>query len=259
MQGYTPVFGSVYAGTLCGKWPAAAVWVSLLPLCDKRGHIEMSHAAISALTGWPLDLLKQGISELMEPDPTSRSPDEDGRRLVLLDANNRDWGWRVVNHGLYREKARKLSYDSERTASGRDAQRKKESRGVPTRPAVSRGVPLSDSDSDSDSNKEKRGDGERAARAPTARRLPDDFSLTEQRRAIARAERADADREFAKFTDHWRAASGANARKHDWDAAWRNWCRKAQDMRPNGRGPPADEPKLTWRPPPDEDEGNARR
>ena len=100
--------------------------------------------------------------------------------------------------------------------------------------------------------------GERAARAPTAKRLPDDFTLTEARKETAKGEGADPAREFAKFTDHWRAASGANARKHDWDAAWRNWCRKSHDMRPNGRGV-SEEPKLTWRPPPDEDEPNAHR
>jgi len=165
MQGYTPVFGSVYAGTLCGKWPAAAVWVSLLPLCDKRGHIDMSHAAISALTGWPLDLLKQGISELMKPDPSSRSAAEDGRRLALLDPETRDWGWRVVNHGLYREKARKAAYDSDRTASGRDAQRKKASREVPRSPDASREVPLSDSDANTDSDSDSK-KPDRAAAQP---------------------------------------------------------------------------------------------
>lgn len=39
----------------------------------------------------------------------------------------------------------------------------------------------------------------------------------------------DAKREFEKFRDHWLAASGANAVKMDWYAAWRNWLRKAED------------------------------
>lgn len=100
--------------------------------------------------------------------------------------------------------------------------------------------PIPSQSNPSEPDSEQRGDGEpkRAARAPTAKRLPEDFELTELRRAIARKEGADPDREFAKFTDHWRAASGANARKHDWDAAWRNWCRKACDMRPNGSSAP---------------------
>lgn len=33
--------------------------------------------------------------------------------------------------------------------------------------------------------------------------------------------------EIAQFTDHWRAASGANAVKRDWQAALRNWFRNA--------------------------------
>ena len=76
----------------------------------------------------------------------------------------------------------------------------------------------------------------RAARAPTAQRLPADFELTDERRAIAQKEGADPEREFEKFTDHWKASSGANARKHDWDATWRNWCRKALDMKPRANG-----------------------
>lgn len=85
--------------------------------------------------------------------------------------------------------------------------------------------------------------GARARGSRPAIRLPDDFELTEPRRAFAVGEGIDPDREFAKFLDHWRAASGANARKRCWDAAWRNWCRYAVDRfghqparRGNGRG-----------------------
>lgn len=76
----------------------------------------------------------------------------------------------------------------------------------------------------------------RAARSANATRLPENFELTPERRAIAETEKANAEREFASFTDHWRAASGANARKHDWDAAWRNWCRRAADFKPRPNG-----------------------
>src|SRR5579872_5224775 len=99
MAGYTPVFDSVYHGTLCGRWPTLPVWLTILPMADKHGHIDLTYQAISALTGWPIDLLKQAIAELMEPDPDSRHPGEDGRRLILIDPENRQWGWRVVNHG----------------------------------------------------------------------------------------------------------------------------------------------------------------
>lgn len=66
-------------------------------------------------------------------------------------------------------------------------------------------------------------------RGGRATRIPDDFELTDERRLVAEAETLPADRTFAKFVDHWKSASGAKARKHDWDATWRNWCRNEKD------------------------------
>jgi hypothetical protein len=116
--GYTPAFASLYTGSLYGKWPTAAVWASLLPLIDARGQIEMTYEAISGMTGWPLDLLRVGIAELMKPDPGSRSPAEDGRRLVPLDPG-RSWGWRVVNVQKYRDRAS----GADQVSDGRNAEK----------------------------------------------------------------------------------------------------------------------------------------
>ncbi len=71
-------------------------------------------------------------------------------------------------------------------------------------------------------------DKSRAARS-TASRFAEDFLFTPERQRVAEAERIDGPREFAKFADYWRSASGAKARKLDWDATWRNWCREAAD------------------------------
>ena len=50
----------------------------------------------------------------------------------------------------------------------------------------------------------------------------------------------DPDWEASKFKDFWLAAT-KNAMKKDWDAAFRNWCRKAYEDRkkfnPDGDGP----------------------
>lgn len=234
MAGYTPVFDSVYAGTLCGRWPTTAVWVTLLPLCDKHGHIDLSYQAISALTGWPLELLQQGIEELMQPDPQSRSSAEEGRRLVLLDPENRSWGWRVVNHGLYREKARKLQYDNERTASGADAARKRAqrapSREVPTCPDVSREVPLSDADADTCKTVTRK----------RATRIPEPFPITEDMRTWATVNCPhvkDVDGATEEFVDYWRGVSGRHGVKLDWVGTWRNRLRELEQRsgRRNGK------------------------
>lgn len=45
----------------------------------------------------------------------------------------------------------------------------------------------------------------------------------------------DLEREHAKFTDHFNASSQASARKRDWNAAWRNWIRRAAERAPRSR------------------------
>jgi hypothetical protein len=233
VSGYTPAFREMYMGSLYGRWPAAPVWASLLPLCDKNGLIDMSPQAISGMTGWPLELLVEGIRQLMEPDPNSRTPDDDGRRLVPIDAA-RPWGWRAVNHGKYREKARKSAWDADRTASGRDAERKRESRRVPTCPDVSRLSPLSDSDTNTDTDKNLPTGG---ARKRATRRCPDDWKPSQEDVAKISRECPDVDMAAAerKFRDH----EFAKARS-DWSACWRNWMRTDQE-----RAGKAGKPRLS--------------
>jgi hypothetical protein len=83
---------------------------------------------------------------------------------------------------------------------------------------------------------DSRGSAETPHAASRATRLPDDFVLTPERRLVAEAEKLPADRTFLKFRDYWLAASGAKARKHDWDATWRNWCRSESDRNGGSRG-----------------------
>lgn len=92
---------------------------------------------------------------------------------------------------------------------------------------------------------DSRGRAETPPAGNRASRLPDDFTLTPERRAVAEAEKLPADRTFAKFRDYWAAASGAKARKHDWDATWRNWCRSEADRNGarNGASRPVSQPR----------------
>src|SRR5581483_11793784 len=52
----------------------------------------------------PLADLLACIKRFCAPDPRSRSQAEEGRKLVPIDPA-RDWGWRVVNIQLYRDRA----------------------------------------------------------------------------------------------------------------------------------------------------------
>lgn len=74
------------------------------------------------------------------------------------------------------------------------------------------------------------------SRSGNGSRISDDFALTSERIAVAVAEKIDPQRTFAGFMDYWQSASGARARKVDWDAVWRNWCRRQSDMNAQQRG-----------------------
>ena len=141
MSGYTPVFGSLFQGSLCGQWPELPVFCTLLPLADKNGHLDYSFAYLSAVTGWPEDLLRQGIAALERADPASRNPDDNGRRLTRL-RDNTEWGWRIVNHGYYREKARLSAKNAREVESGKEADRKRYQREMSA--GVRRCPPVSD-------------------------------------------------------------------------------------------------------------------
>ena len=62
----------------------------------------MTPEAFSRRTTLPQEIVDAGFSALMQPDPYSRTPTEDGRRLVPIDPA-RPWGVRVVNINVYRQ------------------------------------------------------------------------------------------------------------------------------------------------------------
>lgn len=133
-MGYSVLFDSVLDGTLFGKWPHTGIWTCLLSQADRYGVIDKHPNLLAAKIGVPVEQLLACIHDFMQPDPGSRTKEADGRRLELVDPGVRDWGWRVINHGAYRERARLQGKDAARTASGQDAERKRQERASPDVP-----------------------------------------------------------------------------------------------------------------------------
>ncbi len=77
----------------------------------------------------------------------------------------------------------------------------------------------------------ERGDAAAAA-SPQKRgsRLPADFALTDEMLEWSRTKcpEVDADLETEKFCNYWRAATGSNATKLDWQLTWKNWILNAK-------------------------------
>lgn len=121
--GYTPLFDTALDGTLFGRWPHTGIWTCLLSQKDRNGEIDMHPNLLAAKIGVPVDTLMACIDDFMKPDPGSRTKDHDGRRLELIDPASRNWGWRVLNHAKYRDKARLKEKNEREVETGRNKQR----------------------------------------------------------------------------------------------------------------------------------------
>ena len=98
---YVKIFAQIYDSSIAEDYLVRLVFEDFLILADKDGHVDMTAAAIARRTNVPLEVVNRAIEKLSSPDPESRSPNEDGRRIVLLDPH-RSWGWRIVNYPQYR-------------------------------------------------------------------------------------------------------------------------------------------------------------
>ena len=124
---FVKLYASMYDGTLArrGPWEALVTFQQLLILCDRFGVVDIHPEVISRRTLIPLEVLEKGIAHLLKPDPESRRSDEDGRRIVPIDAG-RAWGWRIVNYSHYRS----MRDTDERREYQRNYMRKKRAGGA---------------------------------------------------------------------------------------------------------------------------------
>lgn len=92
----------MFKGSLYGQWEAIVTFTVMIVLADQHGEVDMTPEALAASTSIPLDIILKGIADLERPDPKSRTPDEEGRRIVRV-SDTRDWGWIITNYDHYRK------------------------------------------------------------------------------------------------------------------------------------------------------------
>lgn len=98
---YVKVYKSLREGSLAAVGgPAYYLWPVFLLECDMAGHVDVHPGVLSRRWGVPEATIREALATWAAPDPDSKTPGEDGRRVVLLDPA-RSWGWRVVNFEKY--------------------------------------------------------------------------------------------------------------------------------------------------------------
>lgn len=124
---FAKVFTQIFDSSIAENHQTRHVFMDLLVLADSDGVIDMTMEAIARRTNVPLEIVRAALSDLCAPDPASRTPLEDGRRLLPLD-EGRAWGWQVVNYAHYRairdEESRREYWRTVKQAE-REAKRKK--------------------------------------------------------------------------------------------------------------------------------------
>jgi hypothetical protein len=100
MTGYTKVFNSILCSTVWRE-PAATkvVWITLLAMADRHGEVQASIPGLANLSGQSIEETEAALATFLAPDPYSRTPEHEGRRIEAIDG-----GWYILNHGKYRER-----------------------------------------------------------------------------------------------------------------------------------------------------------
>jgi len=75
-------------------------FTDLLLCADSTGLVMMTHGAIARRIGASLEEVEWGLNALMQPDPHSKTPDNEGRRIEPVDGTG--YGWKILNYEHYR-------------------------------------------------------------------------------------------------------------------------------------------------------------
>ncbi|MCZ6507738.1 MAG: hypothetical protein O7A04_06800 [Acidobacteria bacterium] len=119
---FAKLYRSIFSSSIMEADPVTRlVWSYLLALGYPTGKVDATPISLSRRFNLPLADVKASLAALSEPDPSSRTPDEDGRRIVLLD-KHRDWGWQIVNFEKYLAKRDRAAYQAEYYKKRKDLQ-----------------------------------------------------------------------------------------------------------------------------------------
>lgn len=98
---YTKLFNSIITSTIWSEDDQTRiVWITFLAIADKHGEVQGSVPGIARLAGVSVDSARVAIDKFLAPDPDSRTKDDEGRRIEVIEG-----GWLLLNYAKYREMA----------------------------------------------------------------------------------------------------------------------------------------------------------
>lgn len=100
MAGWVKLFGSIVTSSVwCENDKTLRVWIAFLALSDSEGRVEGAVPGLANVCRVTPDEMRAALVRLSSPDPDSRTPDHEGRRIEAIPG-----GWLILNYRLYRER-----------------------------------------------------------------------------------------------------------------------------------------------------------
>ena len=99
-MGFTKLFASIVTSSVwCEDHPTVRVWIGMLALANANGVVEGSIPGLANVCRITIQECQKAIDLFSSPDPFSRNPADDGRRIEACPG-----GWVILNYQVYREK-----------------------------------------------------------------------------------------------------------------------------------------------------------
>lgn len=99
-EGYTKLFSDLVDSSIWDEDPKTCkVWVTLLALANWEGYIRGSVSWLARKARVDLQSCREALDKFAAPDPHSRTPDNEGRRIEVLPD-----GWLLLNYLIFRDR-----------------------------------------------------------------------------------------------------------------------------------------------------------
>ena len=232
---FTKLFSSITESTVwCEPDTTRICWICLLAMADSRGRVFGSIPGIANRARISVDAARIAMTTFLSPDPDSRTPVAEGRRIETIDG-----GWRLINHEKYREiRDQESIKEAKRKYINKRREEERKAKGVDQDVD---NVDQSRSDVDRcrhNAEAEAEADKERTTSippsAPKQKKLTGvdpDFQINETGLKYAKERGVNVATQLQAFLNHHQAKA---TKLKDWQAGWRVWCDKSVEF---GRSP----------------------
>jgi hypothetical protein len=241
MSGFTKLVPEIVQSSIWNESSdVRIVWITLLAIKDEHGFVRGNAQTIARIANVSLDAANTALARFQEPDPSSNTPDNEGRRIAPIPG-----GWCVLNHSLYRGKTYN-EYEAERKKKYRDEKQAVSGTCPGHVPSVS--ASASASQSASDTGIEKGVQGETPKPKSFKQWTRDDLTASVQ---AANADGLLLPDEVADFVEYWTEPTASGRFRFTLEKTWdtRRRMKTAFNMIYEGKRKvvlPGDEHPIRW-------------